>query len=84
MRVVRGEGTPVVKPTKADETRHVLSVAQRPSCGAIGTLRHEPARHWRLESAASVGGGWYVQCQSVEDWGSMRAPRERPVVRGGG
>ena len=55
-----------------------------PSCGAVGTLRHEPARRWRMESAAPVGGGWYVQCRSVDDWRAVRARRGWSVVRGGG
>ncbi len=50
-----------------------------PSCGAVGTLRHEPARRWRMDRAAPIGGGWYVQCQSVEDWRSVRARRGRTI-----
>jgi hypothetical protein len=46
-----------------------------PGCGAVGTLRHDPGRRWRMESVAPVGGGWYVQCRSVEDWRAVRARR---------
>jgi hypothetical protein len=61
-------------------------VAQQPcpSCGAVGTLRHEPSRRWRMDSAAPVGGGWYVQCRSVEDWRSVRARRGWVVMTGSG
>ncbi len=52
-----------------------------PSCGAVGTLRHDPSRRWRMESVAPIGGGWYVPCRSVEDWRAVRARRGRvPVV----
>jgi predicted RNA-binding Zn-ribbon protein involved in translation (DUF1610 family) len=52
-----------------------VSAQPCPSCGAVGTLRHETARRWRMESVAPIGGGWYVQCRSVEDWRSVRARR---------
>jgi hypothetical protein len=51
-----------------------------PSCGEVGTLRHEPARRWRMESVAPIGGGWYVQACSVEDWRAVRARRGRVVA----
>ena len=54
-----------------------------PSCGAVGTLRHDPSRRWRMESVAPIGGGWYVPCRSVEDWRAVRARRGWSVVRGG-
>ncbi len=46
-----------------------------PACGAVGTLRHDPTRRWRMESVAPIGGGWYVPCRSVEDWRAIRARR---------
>ncbi len=57
-----------------------VSAQPCPSCGAVGTLRHEPARRWRMESVAPVGGGWYVQCHSVDDWRAVRARRGRLVT----
>jgi hypothetical protein len=54
-----------------------------PSCGAVGTLRHDPTRRWRMESVAPIGGGWYVPCRSVEDWRAVRARRGWSVVRDG-
>jgi len=46
-----------------------------PACGAVGTLRHDSSRRWRMESVAPIGGGWYVPCRSVEDWRAIRARR---------
>ncbi len=46
-----------------------------PSCGEVGTLRHEPGRRWHMETAASIGNGWYVQACSVDDWRAVRARR---------
>ncbi len=43
-----------------------------PGCGAVGTLRHDPSRRWRMDSVASIGGGWYVPCRSVDDWRAVR------------
>ena len=56
-------------------------VAQQPcpGCGAVGTLWHDPARRWRMESVAPIGGGWYVSCQSVDDWWAVRAQRAGPA-----
>ncbi len=49
-----------------------------PGCGAVGTLRHDPSRRWRMEGVAPVGGGWYVLCRSVEEWRAVRARRAGP------
>ena len=46
-----------------------------PSCGAVGTLRHDPSRRWRMERVAPIGGGWYVPCWGAEDWRAVRARR---------
>jgi hypothetical protein len=48
-----------------------------PSCGALGTLRHDPSRRWRMERVAPIGGGWYVPCQTIDDWRAVRARRGR-------
>jgi len=50
-----------------------------PDCGAVGTLRHDPARRWRMENVIAVGGGWYVPGRTLEEhrgvWvGRARAP----------
>ena len=66
------------------QERTDVSAQPCPSCGEVGTLRHEPGRRWRMDSAAPVGGGWYVQCRSVDDWRAVRARRGWSVVRGGG
>ncbi len=50
-----------------------------PACGAMGTLRHDPTRRWRMESVAPIGGGWYVPCRSAEDWRAVRARRGRAI-----
>ncbi len=49
-----------------------------PSCGAVGTLRHDPSRRYRLEHMISVGGGWYVPGRTVEEHRGVRAARAGP------
>jgi hypothetical protein len=65
-----------------EPTQEPTNVEERPcpSCGELGTLRHDPSRHWRMESVAPVGGGWYVQCRTVEDWRAVRLRRERVIL----
>jgi hypothetical protein len=80
-----GEATlAAVEAEEPAQERTDVAQAPCPSCGAVGTLRHEPARRWRMERVAPVGGGWYVQCHSVDDWRAVRARRGWSVVRGGG
>ena len=51
-----------------------------PSCGAVGTLRHDSSRRWRMEGVAPIGGGWYVPCRSVDDWRAVRERRRRARI----
>ncbi len=51
-----------------------------PGCGAVGTLRHDPSRRWRMERVAPIGGGWYVPCRSVDDWRAVRERRWRARI----
>jgi hypothetical protein len=53
-----------------------------PSCGEVGTLRHDPARRYRMESMIAVGGGWYVPGRTVEEHRGVWAGRAGPPGRG--
>ncbi len=48
-----------------------------PSCGAIGTLRHDPSRRWRMDAVIAIGGGWYVPGRTVEEHRRVRRDRAR-------
>ncbi len=44
-----------------------------PSCGAVGTLRHDPTRRWRMDAVIAIGGGWYVPGRMAEEHRRARA-----------
>ncbi len=58
-----------------------------PACGALGTLRHDPTRRWRMDAVIAIGGGWYVPGRAVEEHRRVRRDRARaspdPITTGG-
>ena len=46
-----------------------------PGCGAVGTLRHDPSRRWRMDAVIAIGGGWYVPGRTAEEHRWVRAER---------
>jgi len=51
-----------------------------PGCGAVGTLRHDPSRHWRMDEVIAVGGGWYVPGRTLEEHRGVWVGRAGPRV----
>jgi len=73
----------VLAAAEAEEpTQERTDVAHQPcpGCGAVGTLRHDPTRHWRMDGVIPVGDGWYVLGRSVEEWRAVRARGALRVV----
>ncbi len=48
-----------------------------PACGAVGTLRHDPSRRWRMDGVIAIGGGWYVLGRTPEEHRRVRRDRAR-------
>jgi hypothetical protein len=51
-----------------------------PSCGEVGTLRHDQSRRYRMEDMISVGGGWYVPGRTLEEHRGVWVGRAGPRV----
>jgi hypothetical protein len=75
-------GEAVLVSAEAEEpTRERTDVEHQPcpGCGAVGTLRHDPARRWRMDGVIPVGGGWYVLGRTPDDHRAVRARRAGPA-----
>lgn len=54
-----------------------------PSCGAAGTMRHQPGRVWQRDQLAYLGDGWFSPCRSLQEWRAHYAGRAGPGSVGG-
>ena len=63
-----------------EPTQERTDVEQQPcpGCGAVGTLRHDPTRRWRMDGVIAIGGGWYVPGRTAEEHRRARAARAGP------
>jgi hypothetical protein len=57
-----------------------VEVQPCPSCGEVGTLRHDQSRRYRMENMISVGGGWYVPGRTLEEHRGVWVGRAGPRV----
>lgn len=49
-----------------------------PSCGEVGTMRHQPGRVWQRDQLAYLGKGWFAPCRTLQEWRAHVAGRGAP------